>query len=119
MIGNFWRKRQEDDLKRLISAYRAYVKASDQAENEGIDREGAEWRTLKGGFGKACHILFKQWPTPNDSLRFEKQLIRWIKKTPETDLAFVCAFNDYLNQKRLNPDELSDVIRRGREITFG
>ncbi len=119
MVWNFLRKRQDGDLQRLISAYRGFLKAAHQTENEGLGGEGSEWRKLKGGFGKAFHILFNQWPTPNESQRFEKMMTRWLKKEQATDRAFIQAFNDYLKQKRLNPEELDDVIQRAQNAYRG
>jgi hypothetical protein len=111
VVWDFLRKRQDGDLQRLISAYRGFLKAADQTENEGLGGEGSDWRKLKGGFGKTIHILFNQWPTPNESQRFEKIVGRWLKKELATDRAFLLAINDYLKQKRLNPEELDEVIQ--------
>ena len=116
MVWDLFRRRHHEDLPRLASAYRCFLKAVQQAESEDWVVESGEWRELKGGFGKAVYLLFNQWPTPNESRRFEKVMSRWLKKTKETDRVFIQAFNDYLNQKRLNADELTDVINRGREI---
>jgi hypothetical protein len=119
VVWDLLRKRHDDDLKRLISAYRGFLKAAHQTESEGLGGEGSEWRKLKGGFGKAFHILYSQWPTPNESQRFERTLVRWLKKELATDRAFIQAFNDYLKQKRLNPEELNEVIQAGEQTYQG
>jgi len=115
VFWDFWRKRENDDLRRLISAYRSYLKAERQADEEGIADEGRDLRYLKGGFGKACQVLFNKWPTMNESRQFERILDHWLKKTPAVDQAFVFAFNEFLKQKKLSPSELEAVIQQGRE----
>lgn len=117
-MWSLFRKRHEDDLRRLISAYRYYLKAADQAgSNQAGEGRGPD-RAWKGGFGKTYKQLFKDWPSPNESRRFEKKVARWLKKNRNLDEAYLLAFNDYLNQKRLSPDELSDVIERGRQAYY-
>ena len=105
-MWRLFKKRQEDDLRRLVSAYRGFLKAQAQCGSPDL-----AWR---GGFGKAVHLLFGGWPTPNESRRFEKQMLRRLAKTDDFARAFILAFNDYLGQKRLNPKELSEVIEQGR-----
>jgi hypothetical protein len=114
-MWSFLRKRGEEDLGRLVSAYRCYLKAARQAEESGEGGEGPAAVPWKGGFGKACRLLFDEWPTPNESRRFGKKMAARLGKTPQADRAFLEAFNDYLGQKRLSPAELDEVIVRGRE----
>ena len=114
-MWNFLRKRHTEDLKRLGTAYRCYLKASDQAEFDGYGDENRRERNWKGGFAKALNQLFRQWPTPNQSWDFEKKMVRWLKKNDVMDHAFIYAFNEYLHQKRLNPSELNEVVEKGRD----
>jgi hypothetical protein len=73
------------------------------------------WR---GAFGQAYQLLFRDWPSPNELQRFEKKMVRRLKKTVDVPRAFILAFNDYLDQKPLSPEELDEVIKRGQEA-FG
>jgi hypothetical protein len=91
------------------------LKAVHQIQAEGGTPEGSEWRMLKGGFGKAFQLLFNEWPTPDETRRFEKKLRRWMEKSMELDRIFIQAFNEYLRQKRLSSEELSEVLHRGRQ----
>ena len=111
MMLKLFKKRQDEDLRRLISAYRCMRKAALQAESHGLlDERQRENRKWKGGFGKAVQLLFKEWPTPNESRRFDKMMQRWLRKAKETDQAFVLAFNEYLGQKRLSNEELKEIL---------
>lgn len=66
------------------------------------------------GVGKAVHFLFHKWPTPRQSGEFEKLMRRHLKKAKNRDQAFVLAFNEYLAQKRLSAEELSEVLAQGQ-----
>ncbi|HET6466150.1 MAG TPA: hypothetical protein VLY20_03055 [Nitrospiria bacterium] len=110
-MWRLFKKRQKDDLSRLVSAYRFLLKISRQNTSEALQ----PWR---GAFGQACQLLFRDWPSPNESRRFEKKMLRRLQKTVDVPRAFILAFNDYLDQKPLSPEELDEVIRRGREV-FG
>ena len=114
-MWGLFKKRGGEDLRKLISGYRCLLKASEQSGNNAVTREtiGRSWR---GGFGKSINQLFNQWPTPNQVMEFEKKMNRWLKKMSDVEVAYVCAFNDYLGQKRLNPDELREVIQTGRSL---
>lgn len=114
-MWGLFRKRHPDDLDRLATAYRYFLKASDQADTDTLGDEGRQERKWKGGFGKALQQLYKQWPTPNESRRFERSMARSMKKSESMDRTFIHAFNDYLKQKRLTEDELSEVVGRGRD----
>ena len=114
-MWNWLRKRGEDDLRKLVSAYRCYLKASDQADFDRLGDDNRQERKWKGGFGKAIHQLFKSWPTPNQSRQFEKNMMRLLIKTNKMDQVFIAAFNEYLKQKKLNEEELSQVIEKGRD----
>ena len=70
------------------------------------------WR---GAFGQVYQQFFKDWPSPNESRRFENFMTRRLKKTVDVPRAFILAINDYLDQKPLSPDELEEVMERGRE----
>lgn len=109
------KKRREGDLRNLISAYRCFLKAASQTADAVLqDDDRRKTRSWKGGFGKAVHLLFHKWPTPHQSGEFEK-LMRWrLKKAKNKDQAFVLAFNDYLAQKPLSAEELSEVLAEGR-----
>ncbi|HEY4484707.1 MAG TPA: hypothetical protein VI702_00085, partial [Nitrospiria bacterium] len=106
------------DLRRLVTAYRCYLRASAQAPRPGetLGTADLDWR---GGFGRAVQILFRDWPSPNQSRKFENGMLRRMRNTGNSDRAFIEAFNDYLGQKRLSPEELSEVIARGREAHEG
>lgn len=108
-MWRIFKKRQDEDLRRLVSAYRFLLKVSEKKEAVALE----PWR---GAFGQACQQFFKDWPSPNESRRFEKIMLRRLKRTVDLPRAFIFAFNEYLDQKRLSPDELDEVIERGREI---
>ena len=110
-MWRLFKKRQEDDLSRLVSAYRFLLKVSRQNAPEALQ----PWR---GAFGQAFQLLFRDWPSPNELRRFEKKMLRRLKKTVDVPRAFILAFNDYLDQKPLSPEELDEVIKRGQEA-FG
>ena len=115
-MWGLFKKRQEGDLSRLVSAYRCFLKAASQADETGLlDEEERRTRAWKGGFGKAIHQLYMQWPSPNQSRRFARKMQYWLARSPDLDRAFVLAFNDYLQQKRLTEEELLDVIESGRD----
>jgi hypothetical protein len=107
-MWRLFKKRQEDDLRRLVSAYRFLLKVSRQNKTDASE----PWR---GAFGQTYQQFFKDWPSPNESRRFEKKMLRRLKRTIDVPRAFILAVNDYLEQKRLSPEELDVVIRRGRE----
>ena len=118
MMWNLFKKRQEGDLRRLTTAYRFFLKTTFQKgayESMAMDTEDLLW---KGGFGKAINQLFRNWPTPNQSKLFERFMKRWLKKGRSTDQAFIMAFNDFLEQKRLNLQELQEVLDEGKR-SFG
>jgi hypothetical protein len=106
-MWRLFKKRQEDDLRRLASAYRFLLKVSRQNQADLLE----PWR---GAFGQVYQQFFKDWPSPNESRKFEKRMLRRLKRTVDVPRAFVLAFNDYLDQKRLSPDELDEVIELGR-----
>ena len=106
-----FKKRQEDDLSRLISAYRFLLKVSRQNAPDALE----PWR---GAFVQTHQLLFRDWPSPNESRRFEKKMVCRLKKTVDLPQAFILAFNDYLDQKPLSPEELDEVMKRGQEA-FG
>jgi hypothetical protein len=113
-MWGFFKKREEGDLSRVASAYRAYLKVADR---EGPAPEGSAPETpWKGGFAKAVNLLFNQWPTPNESRRFQKIMNRRMKKIPNLDDAFIQSFNDFLGQKPLADSELIEVARLGRDF---
>ncbi len=112
-MWGFFKKRGKEDLKKLVSAYRCLLKASEQSENKTVRNEEIE-RSWRGGFGKSINQLFKEWPTPNQVRDFEKKALYWQRKRKDVEIAYICAFNDYLGQRRLSPDELKEVIRTGR-----
>jgi hypothetical protein len=115
MMWWIFKKRHEGDLRKLVSAYRYFLKAASQAEGLSLlDEAEKEARKWKGGFGKAFNQLFYEWPTPHESKRFERRMERWLKKIHNTDQAFIHAFNEYLDQKRLSPEELHEVLNQGR-----
>ena len=115
-MWGFFKRRQEGDLRRLASAYRYYLKSAQQAEQDGLlDESQKKVRRWKGGFGKAFKQLFMEWPSPQQSRRFEKQMLRWLAKTDHLDYAFICAFNDFLGQKKLKPEELKEVMNEGKD----
>jgi len=109
----WWRfkKRQEDDLSRLVSAYRFLLRVSRQNAPDALE----PWR---GAFGQTYQLLFRDWPSPNESRRFEKKMLRRLQKTADVSRAFILALNDYLDQKPLSPEELDEVMKRGQEA-FG
>jgi len=113
-MWNFLKKRQEGDLRRVTSAFRFYLKSAHQTANHGISENEKEIRKWKGGFSKAFNQLFRDWPTPNQSKRFEKLMLRWVKKKGDNDQSFVLAFNDFLNQKTLNQEEIKEVLGEGK-----
>lgn len=116
-MWNLFKRRHEDDLRRVISAYRCFLKAAQQAEAHGqLAEQELESRKWKGGFGKAFNQLFREWPTPDQSRRFEKIMQRWQKKVKDTDQAFIMSFNEYLGQKRFNTQELNEVLDQGRRV---
>ncbi len=107
-----WRlikKRQANDLRRLATAYRFLLKVS-QSQTDALE----PWR---GAFGQAYQQLFRDWPSPNESRKFEKKMLRRLKKTIDVPRAFILAINDYLDQKELSMEELEEVIQRGREAS--
>lgn len=108
-MWRLFKKRQEDDLSRLVSAYRYLLKVSRQNQADLLE----PWR---GAFGQAYQQFFREWPSPNEIGRFEQKILHRFKKTIDVERAFILAFNDYLDQKRLSSDELDDVIERGREV---
>jgi hypothetical protein len=110
-MWRFFKQRQSDDLSRLVSAYRFLLKVSNEKQAELLE----PWR---GAFGQAYQLLVHEWPSPNEARRFEKLMLRRLKKTVDVPRAYVMAFNDYLDQKPLSPKELDEVIRRGQEA-FG
>jgi hypothetical protein len=113
-MWSLFKKRKEGDLPRLASAYRCYLKVADR---ESFSSEGAVSETpWKGGFGKAFNLLFNQWPTPNESRRFQKFMSRQMKKNQNPDDAFIRAFNDFLGQKPLVESEVGEVERMGRDL---
>lgn len=119
-MWDLFKKRQDGDLRRLISAYRYFLKAVHQTETERLsDETQREMRKWKGGFGKAYNQLFMDWPSPHQSRRFEKKMQRWLPKTDSLDHAFVQAFNDFLGQKRLNPEEMKQIMEEGRSAFNG
>ena len=114
-MWGLFRKRGREDLRKLVSVYRCLLKASEKSEDSTVTDETLE-RRWRGGFGKSFNQLFNQWPTPNQVREFEKKMIRWLKKKSDVEVAYICAFNDYLDQRRLNSDELNEVIRTGRSV---
>ena len=117
-MWSIFKKRQEGDLRRVTTAYRFFLKTTLQEkkyEPTAMDSEDRHW---KGGFGKAINQLFRSWPTPNQSKLFEKPMKRWLKKGRSTDEAFIMAFNDFLEQKRLSLQELQEVLDEGKK-SFG
>ena len=106
-MWGLFKKRQADDLRRLASAYRFLLKVS-QSQTDALE----PWR---GAFGQAYQQLFRDWPSPNESRRFERKMQRRLKSTVDVPRAFILAINDYLDQKPLSPEELDEVIERGRE----
>lgn len=116
-MWGWFKKRQEDDLRRLVSAYRFFLKAGRQAEGEVPGNLGLQERRWKGGFGQAYQLLFKDWPSPNQSRRFEHYMIRRLRKTADLDRAFIQAFNDFLDQKRLTDEELAEIFREGASLS--
>lgn len=110
-MWGFFKKRQKGDLRRLASAYRCMLKAASQA--------GDPERAWKGGFGKAYNQIFMDWPSPNQSRRFERLMHRWLKKAGDPERAFILAFNDYLGQRRLAASELEEVLQAGRDAYTG
>lgn len=108
-MWRLFKKRQEDDLSRLVSAYRFLLKVSRQNQADLLQ----PWR---GAFGQAYQQFFLDWPSPNEIQRFEEKILRRFKKTVDVERAFILAFNDYLDQKRLSSEELDNVIERGREV---
>ena len=117
-MWNLFKKRQEGDLRRLATAYRFFLKTTLQEKNHEHTIMDTENRLWKGGFGKAVNQLKRNWPTPNQSKLFERFMKRWLKKGRSTDQAFIMAFNDFLEQKRLNLQELQEVLDEGRR-SFG
>ena len=111
IMWRLFKKRQENDLTRLVSAYRFLLKVSRQNGPDALQ----PWR---GAFGQACQLLFRDWPSPNESRRFEKKMLRHLRKTIHVPQSFILAFNDYLDQKPLSPEELEEVMKRGQEA-FG
>jgi len=110
-MWRLFKKRQEDDLTRLVSAYRFLLKVSRQNAPDALK----PWR---GAFGQACQLFFQDWPSPNELRRFEKKMLRRLKKTVDVPRAFIMAFNDFLDQKPLSPEELDEVVRRGQEAFY-
>jgi len=98
----------------VTSAFRFYLKSARQTENHGIPEDEKEIRKWKGGFSKAFNQLFRDWPTPNQSRRFEKLMYRWVKKGAIAGRAFVLAFNEFLGQKKLTDTEIDEVLNQGR-----
>ncbi|MBI3810963.1 MAG: hypothetical protein HY283_01980 [Nitrospirae bacterium] len=110
-MWRLFKKRQTDDLRRLASAYRFLLKVSRQNQADVLE----PWR---GAFGQAHQLFYQDWPSPNELRRFETRMRLRLKKTIDVPRAFILAVNDYLDQKRLSPEELDEVIRRGQEA-FG
>jgi hypothetical protein len=110
-MWRLFKKRNEDDLARLVSAYRFLLKVSRQNAPDALQ----PWR---GAFGQACQLFFHDWPSPNESRRFEKKMLRRLQKTVDVPRAFIMAFNDFLDQKPLSPEELDEVVRRGQEAFY-
>jgi hypothetical protein len=108
-MWRLFRKRQADDLSRLVSAYRFFLKVSRQNQADALE----PWR---GAFGQVYQQFFKDWPSPNESRKFEKRMLHRLKKTVDVPRAFILAINDYLDQKPLSPEELDEVVERGREV---
>jgi len=108
-MWRLFRKRQQDDLTRLISAYRFLFKVSRQTAPNSLE----PWR---GAFGQAFQLFFREWPSPNESRRFEKKMLDRLKRTVDVPRAYVMAFNDYLGQKPLSREELEEVVRKGEEV---
>ncbi len=98
----------------MATAFRFFLKAAHQIEGQGIPEEEKEAGKWKGGFSKAYNQLFRVWPSPNQSKRFEKLMRRWLKKTGTTEQAYIRAFNAFLGQKNLNSQELQEVIEEGK-----
>ena len=115
-MWNFFRKRQHDDFQRLVTAYRCFLKAADQAEEDNLDSDSRSDRKWRGGFGKAYNQLLKRWPTPNEMAGFEKKMVRNFRKDKNMEHAFIHAFNEFLEQKRLNPRELTEVMELVRKL---
>ena len=107
-MWRLFKKRQEDDLSRLVSAYRFLLKVSRLNAPDALE----PWR---GAFGQSYQLFFCDWPSPNESRQFEKKMLGRLKKSMDVPRAFISAFNDYLDQKPLSPDELDEVIKRGQE----
>ncbi|HEX9756370.1 MAG TPA: hypothetical protein VGB26_01065 [Nitrospiria bacterium] len=114
-MWDIFKKRQEGDLRRAATAYRFYLKSIHQTENNDIAGDEKETRNWKGGFSKAFNQLFRDWPTPNQSKRFEKLMYRWVKKGADAERAFVLAFNEFLGQKKLTDPEIGEVLNQGRK----
>jgi len=110
-MWRIFKQRQIDDLSRLVSAYRFLLKVSHEKQAEVLE----PWR---GAFGQAYQLLVHEWPSPNETRRFEKLMLRRLKKTVDVPRAYILAFNDYLDQKPLSPEELDEVVRGGEEA-FG
>ena len=113
-MWGLFKRRHKEDLRRLVSAYRYFLKAAHQADHDALGDEDREWRKWKGGFAKAFNQFFNKWPTPNQSRAFEKKMLRWLKKSQDMDHTFIQAFNNYLKQKQLTLEELHEVIKRGQ-----
>ena len=118
MFFGWFKKRQKDDISRLITAYRYFLKAGEQSGGQSGGSVNPEERKWKGGFGKTCQQLYKDWPSSNESRLFEKKMERWVKKSESLEQAYILAFNDYLNQKRLRPEELSEIIGQGHKAFY-
>ncbi len=116
-MWNLFKKRGPEDLGRLVSAYRCYLKVTNRTDSPPLAGPGSEGPAWKGGFGQAYQLFFKGWPTPNESHRFETIMERRLKKTEDLDRAFIQAINDYLGQKRVSPEELRQVVEEGRRLS--
>lgn len=111
MIWDLFKRRHPGDIDRLVSGYRYLLKVTHQSQGDPLN----PW---KGGFAQAYHLLNKDWPSPNQNRNFEKLMDRWSKKFDETDRAYIHAFNAYLKQKKLAPDEEEEVIRLAKQAYF-
>jgi len=109
-MWRLFKKREADDLRRLASAYRFLLKVS--------KTQAGALQPWQGAFGQAYQQFFKDWPSPNESRKFEKAMLRRMKRTVDVPRAFILAVNDYLDQKPLSPSEINEVMERGREA-FG
>jgi len=107
-MWRLFKKRQPEDLSRLVSAYRFLLKVS-LTQPEVLE----PWR---GAFGQVHQQFYRDWPTPNASGKFEKAMIRRMKTIIDVPRAFVLAVNDFLDQKPLSPEELTHVIERGGDV---